>query len=170
MEIIIRVAEQAEAHAVAEVLRRSIIEVCHPDHHGDSSILEQWLANKTATTVAQWLASPKALALLAVNAENEPVGIGMLNRSGEVLLCYVVPEVLGRGVGHSLLSAMLRTAERWGLGRVFLESTETAKSFYCRNGFEPDGEPVKADGLRGYPMQRPIVFCNNVDRTTEPPR
>lgn len=165
MENTIRVAEHGDAEAVAQILRRSISEVCHLDHQGDANILDRWLANKTAATVTQWLASPRALAVVAVSSGDEPVGIGMLDRSGEVLLCYVLPEVLGQGAGHSLLRAMLQAADDWKLKRVFLESTETARSFYLRNGFEPAGEPILADGLRGYPMQRQLTSSHGVEQT-----
>lgn len=156
MNITVRVAEEADAEAVATVLRRSIVEVCYLDHQGDQSLLRKWLANKTEATVAQWLQSPQATALVAVT-DDRPVGIGMLSRSGELLLCYVVPEVLGAGVGHRLLCALLQTAEEWMLERVFLESTATAKPFYLRNGFEPAGGPVVEGGMAGYPMQRSLT-------------
>ncbi|WP_435106328.1 GNAT family N-acetyltransferase [Arhodomonas sp. AD133] len=156
MDITIRVAEHADAQAVTRGLRRSIREICHPDHQGDEAIIGQWLANKTVANVAQWLTSPQALALVAV-ADDQLVGIGMLSRSGEVLLCYVAPEVVGQGVGHRLLRALLHTAEEWKLEHVYAESTATARSFYLRNGFEPVSEPVVDGGIRGYPMRRRVA-------------
>jgi len=164
MDVTIRLAEQADEEAVTKVLRRSITEVCYPDHQGDQDILSRWLANKTAPIVAQWLTSSQAFALVAV-AGARPVGIGMLSRSGEVLLCHVVPEVLGKGVGHRLLYALLTAAKEWKLERVFLESTATAKSFYLRNGFEPAGEPIVEGGMWGYPMQRRVTSSDSFNPT-----
>lgn len=159
MDITIRVAEEADAEPVATVLRRSITELCYLDHLGDEFVLKQWLANKTEPTVAQWLLSPQAIALVAVKDDNL-VGIGMLSRSGELLLCYVVPEVLGVGVGHRLLCDLLQVAEEWKLERVFLESTATAQSFYLRNGFKPVRHPVAEGDILGYPMLRELTADN----------
>jgi hypothetical protein len=42
-----RRAVLSDADAACEVVRRSIVDLCQADHHGDSDILAKWLANKT---------------------------------------------------------------------------------------------------------------------------
>lgn len=152
---VLRQAALSDSEAIADVLRRSIAEVCYSDHKGDEVILQQWLANKTPDNVTNWLSSPSTAAWVA-ELNHRVVGVGMLSQSGEVLLCYVSPEVIGMGMGYQLLQRMLQSANDWGLDRVYLESTATARPFYLRNGFEPAGEPVMAGGMWVYPMQRKV--------------
>ncbi|WP_167855881.1 GNAT family N-acetyltransferase [Natronospirillum operosum] len=154
---IIRQAALSDAEAITGVLRRSIAELCRADHKGDEELLQQWLANKTPDNVAKWLGSGSTTAWVA-ELDHRVVGVGMLSRPGEVLLCYVTPEVIGKGMGYQLLQCMLQAANGWGLKRVFLESTATAQNFYLCNGFEPAGEPVMSGRMWGYPMQREVAF------------
>jgi hypothetical protein len=55
IEMEIRDAVPEDAPAAREVLRRSISELCHADHHDDPVILGRWLANKTTEIVASWI-------------------------------------------------------------------------------------------------------------------
>jgi len=46
-EPLVRTATPEDAEAACAVIRRSIVECCIEDHHGDSALLAAWLANKT---------------------------------------------------------------------------------------------------------------------------
>lgn len=82
----------------------------------------------------------------------------MVQRDGEIQLCYLVPEVQYRGAGKLMLRALEEQAARWGLTGVFLTSTVTAKRFYERNGFVQSGEPKSVYGAqRTYPMSKGIA-------------
>jgi GNAT superfamily N-acetyltransferase len=82
----------------------------------------------------------------------------MVQRDGEIQLCYLVPEVQHRGVGKLLLRALEEQAARWGLAGVFLTSSLTGRTFYERNGYVPSGEPRSVYGsLRAYPMSKRIA-------------
>ena len=52
---VIRRPRPEEAEAVAECLRRSIVELCHADHGGDPDKYTPWIANKTAENMVRWM-------------------------------------------------------------------------------------------------------------------
>ncbi|WP_198034175.1 GNAT family N-acetyltransferase [Acidihalobacter ferrooxydans] len=140
-------AELDDASAACEVLRRSISEVCGPDYVEISGFLEDWLKNKTPANVAQWIQSPDTYFVIARVPSIEVVaGVGCLSKAGEILLCYVVPEYLGQGVGRAILDALVRKAHLWGILRLTALSTVTARKFYARQGFEQCGAPILEDG------------------------
>lgn len=69
-------------------------------------------------------------------------------------LCYVRPSAQFTGVGKALLAAMEDQAARAGPEALRLESTRTARKFYLRNGFKPEGPPVEAFGMEALPMRK----------------
>jgi GNAT superfamily N-acetyltransferase len=157
MSIAVRTALEEDAVAACEVLRRSIRELCVADHGHDKEVLAAWLANKTPENVRGWIASPSRFSVVAVDGSTV-WGFGMVQRDGEIQLCYLVPEVQYRGAGKLMLRALEEQAARWGLTGVFLTSTVTAKRFYERNGFVQTGEPKSVYGAqKTYPMSKGIA-------------
>ena len=63
---------------------------------------------------------------------------------GEIRTVAVDPAVVGRGVGHALVGAVIDAARELGLRRLFVLTFE--KQFFARHGFaEIDGTPVAPD-------------------------
>ena len=155
--ITVRPATTADAAAACEVLRRSIRELCVADHRDDERILAAWLANKTPENVRRWIATPSLFCVVAVEI-GEVRGVGMVQRDGEIQLCYLVPEAQHRGIGKLLLRTLEAEAVRWGLDKVFLTSSLTAKAFYERNGYARTGEATAMRGLPpGFPMSKTLA-------------
>ena len=168
MDVEIRKAVKEDAEAVCEVMHQSITELCLADHKGDQQLIDYWLQNKTVNEVQKWLLAPHAEAFVAVDKE-EVVGVGMVTPTGHILLCYVAPRVLHQGVGKKLLKTMTYYVISQGTDKIYLESTETAKSFYRRNGFEVSGDPILCDGVLSYPMQKklPIAVQTSANLTQQ---
>lgn len=62
----------------------------------------------------------------------------------EVRTVAVMPEHRGRGAGHRIVEALLRTARELGVRRVFCLTFEV--DFFARHGFRPiQGTPVSAE-------------------------
>jgi GNAT superfamily N-acetyltransferase len=158
MSITVRPASEEDAVAACNVLRRSIRELCVADHGHDNRVLSAWLANKTPENVRAWITSPARFSVVAVEGSTV-CGFGMLQRDGEIQLCYLVPEVQHRGAGKLMLRALEEHAAGWGLTGLFLTSTVTAKRCYERNGYVQTGEPTSVYGLeRAYPMSKGIAL------------
>jgi len=64
----------------------------------------------------------------------------------------VLPEWRGRGIGATLLDALVTEARRRGYARAHLWAQTQATGFYRRIGFEDDGEPLWDGGILHQPM------------------
>lgn len=107
MSIAVRTALEEDAVAACEVLRRSIRELGVTDHGHDEEVLSVWLANKTPGNVRVWTASPSRFSVVAVDGSTVR-GFGMMQRDGEIQLCYLVPEAQHTGAPESSCCAHSR--------------------------------------------------------------
>jgi GNAT superfamily N-acetyltransferase len=157
MQITIRRAVETDAPAACDVLRRSIRELCVEDHHNDEEILRQWLANKTEENLRRWIVSDASFTVVALRGERV-CGFGMVHETGEVLLCYVEPEARFIGASTLMLEALEQQGRSWGLQKLFLTSTITARSFYERRGWIISGDPIAVFGMqRSFPMTKALA-------------
>src|SRR5262245_17215789 len=115
-----RIAAAQDAEAAVRVLRRSITELCVSDHRNDPTTLREWLENKTVENFQSWLSSKNNFCVVT-ESDGQVNGVGLVNRGGEVLLCYVTPESLGRGFGSAILAALENKARAWGVQKLRLE-------------------------------------------------
>lgn len=128
-------------------MRRSISEVCGPDYGNDPTVLTGWLSNKTPENVSGWIANNGSYSIVAKwNAEI--IGFALI-REDEIMLMYVIPEFIGKGVGRKMLKAIESWASSEGVRELLCISTITAKRFYERNGFASAGEPCYVGGVLG---------------------
>ncbi|MGW4509301.1 N-acetyltransferase family protein [Streptomyces sp. NPDC004436] len=76
---------------------------------------------------------------------------GTGTRTGELYALYVLPALVGSGVGRTLIEAVHARARELGLGRLLLwvlEDNARARRFYERAGYAADGA-VQADEYDG---------------------
>lgn len=151
----IRQATAEDAPAAAEVLRRSIRELCGADHRDDPEVLRHWLANKTPEQFRAWLAIPGRCLLLAT-AGGVPIAVGSADAAGRVLLNYVAPEARFQGVSKAMLGALEAWARQQGATRCTLDSTATARRFYRAAGYVEAGPPIRMFGTASYPMAKAL--------------
>src|SRR5271166_2098760 len=149
----IRSAIVADAAEACAVLRRSISELCFPDHGNDPSLLARWLSNKTPENVASWIARPGHSLLVAVE-DSAILAVGAVTDAGEITLNYVSPDARFRGVSKTLLRALEVRATERGNAQCSLVSTETAHRFYLSTGYCETGPAVIMFGMQGYPMSK----------------
>lgn len=153
----IRLATAADADEACQVLRRSISELCVPDHGNDPAILQAWLANKTPESVAAWIAANPTGFLVAIGAPGIG-GVGAVSADGEILLNYVSPIARFQGVSSLLIAAMEARARAIGCRRCVLTSTATAHSFYRSRSYRDRGPPTEGFGGKpAYPMVRDLA-------------
>jgi GNAT superfamily N-acetyltransferase len=148
----VRAASIEDSEEACRVVRRSIAELCHADHHGDAPTLALWLANKTAENMRRWIAQHHVV----VATENGTIlGVAAMAGSGEVILNYVSPDARFRGVSKALLMQLEAHAAQSGVPLLTLESTATARRFYLSAGYSENGPPTPGFGKTlGYPMTK----------------
>ena len=152
----VRAAETRDAQAAVDVVRRSIIELCTADHHNDAETLARWLANKTTEHFTTWLANPDNHCVVAEAGESM-TGVGILQRSGEILLFYLKPGAQRQGIGSAIHSALEEKAKVWGLPKLWLESTRMACPFYESLGYRPVGAGrLRFGTLQTYPYEKAL--------------
>jgi GNAT superfamily N-acetyltransferase len=136
--MLIRPATDADAVAAADLLRRSIRELCVQDHANDGPTLDAWLANKTPETFREWLAGTDQTVLVA-ERDGALVAIGCFRRPDELLLNYVAPEARFSGVSKAMLAALEAGLMAAGARQARLVSTRTAHAFYHSAGYREAG-------------------------------
>jgi len=137
----LRPAQPSDAVAAANLLRRSIIELCATDHQHDEATLARWLANKTPDFVQRMLAHPDSFHVVA-EENDQLLGVGAISRNGEIRLLYLLPGAQRRGIGTALYLALEQQAKTWGLSRLTAHANTDACAFYERMGFNATG-PVE---------------------------
>ena len=144
---------------------RSIKEICGPYYENDEEILAQWLGNKTPTNVRRWIESDRSYSVVAVNDKGLVVGFASISGS-EIMLNYVLPEVLYQGIGKGMLQALETQAIASGVGRIDVVSTIPAKAFYERNGYMSNGAPRYVGRIVGdFPLVKVMPHKNALNRT-----
>jgi N-acetylglutamate synthase-like GNAT family acetyltransferase len=135
--ITIRQARIEDAEEICSVLIRSIRELCGPEYNYEEAVLAYRCENKTPENIRQWIQNPKHYFIVAKanNAGPTICGVALLHVSGEVQLCYLLPEYLHQGIGKQLMESMVTYANELGLEHIELSSTLNARPFYERQGF-----------------------------------
>jgi N-acetylglutamate synthase-like GNAT family acetyltransferase len=131
---VIRPAASDDVAAATALVRRSIAELCIPDHHNIQPIVEGLLINKTPENMKAWIETPGSYVLVA---EAGPImaGVGGLTGDGEITLLYVAPDFRFQGVSKALLAALEEKARELGLPNCALVSTDTAQRFFEARGY-----------------------------------
>jgi GNAT superfamily N-acetyltransferase len=144
--ISVRPAEQKDADAAIDVVRRSISQLCIADHRNDEKTLATWLVNKTPQHFLSWLSNVDNFCVV-VESNSRLLGVGVLNRSGEILLFYLAPGAQRQGIGRMIHAALEEKAGQWGLTSLHLDSTALACSFYEALGYRPTGPAMARHGV-----------------------
>ncbi|HET6402298.1 MAG TPA: GNAT family N-acetyltransferase [Candidatus Kapabacteria bacterium] len=154
--MLIRQALPEDAEAIAALLIRSIRELCGPDYDNDERILSAWCANKTPENMRRGIENPNNYWIVAIDDE-VIAGTALMTSSGEIHLCYLLPEYVGRGIGTAMLNNLLHNARVLGLRKVTLESTRTARAFYKRNGFIETAPVLGLGIIPSFAMERDLT-------------
>lgn len=153
---VVRPASTHDAESTAALLVASITALCVDDHLNDTETLARWLGNKTQIHFEQWLADPENFIVVG-ELGSDICGVGLLQSTGSIRLCYVRPGMQGHGVGRALLHRLEEEAARRGISELRLMSTGSARQFYERLGFVPGGEArIEFGVLKGFPYKKEL--------------
>jgi len=155
--ISVRPAEQRDADAAIDVVRRSIAELCVTDHRNDVETLALWLANKTPQNFLAWLSNVDNFCVV-VESSDRLLGVGVLQRGGEILLFYLAPGAQRQGLGKLVHAALEEKAGQWELTSLHLDSTALACPFYEALGYRRIGPAIARFGvLQCFPYAKQLL-------------
>ncbi|MFS0753939.1 GNAT family N-acetyltransferase [Noviherbaspirillum sp. 1P10PC] len=83
-----------------------------------------------------------------------PVATGRLLPDGHIGRMAVRQDARGAGTGSLVLCALMDEARRRGDRDVVLHAQLTARDFYARHGFEPEGDMFMDAGIEHIAMRR----------------
>lgn len=150
----IREAKTEDSVSACNVLIKSIKKICAPYYEYDENIIKDWLSNKTPNNVKRWIESDNNYCVVAESEKGNIVGFACIS-GGEILLNYVIEDVIYKGVGKSMLKRLEEHAFSTGLNEIYVVSTISAKSFYERNGYVLNGDPKQVGNIIGeFPLIR----------------
>jgi GNAT superfamily N-acetyltransferase len=132
--ITIRPALAGDAEEAAALLRRSIVELCVPDHGNDAERLEHWLSNKTPEHFLKWIDDPLNTIFVAFANGHMASAGGVREREG-IVLNYVHPESRFMGVSGAMMVHLEQMLSARGESVAYLVSTITARRFYEARGY-----------------------------------
>lgn len=153
MSILVRPAQPDDVPAMSRILTASIIELCAADHRDEPAAIAAWTRNKTPEGVATMLANPDLLMFVA-ELSGVIGAVGAINRSGEVALNYVGPDMRFLGLSKALLARLEAELLTLGFTEGRLEATMTARPLYERAGWQSDGPQATGRMVNGYPMKK----------------
>lgn len=148
--ILVRNARREDAPAMSAVLIASITQLCIHDHRNNAAVLAAWLASKTPESVAAWFDNRESTLVVAEH-DREIAAVGGFNTAREITLNYVAPTHRFMGISTALLEALELGL---GAGEATLSSTETARRFYKKRGWEVVSDPASHPDGSGYPMRK----------------
>lgn len=144
-------ADSQLAKEMCAVIIRSIKMLCISDHRNDPEKLSGWLDNKTPENIKKWVEDVSNYSLIALNMQEEIIGISMISKTGEILLNYLLPEYVGKGIGKHMLHEMEKFINQSHHKQITVMSTRTAFEFYKKNGFK-ENKSNQNDFSEGIPM------------------
>ena len=76
--MLVRRAECQDACQAADVIRRSITELCATEYRNDRRVLACWLANKTEENLRRWIDQTDRSVFVAVRDDGQLAAVGMV--------------------------------------------------------------------------------------------
>ncbi|MEY2866406.1 MAG: hypothetical protein RIQ43_432 [Pseudomonadota bacterium] len=90
---------------------------------------------------------PDCRHVLALDAEDHPIGTGRLTPMRTIGRMAVLAEWRGKGVGDALLRRLIALAQVAGWSSVSLHAQVEAIGFYLKHGFKAEGEIYTEAGI-----------------------
>ena len=148
-KITIRRFAETDAETVQNIIHRGLREINGKDYPAE--LIEEYCADFTLEKIKSQAVS--AHMYVAVSG-NKIVGTGSIapywgsEKESILLTIYVLPEMIGQGVGSAIINALEQDEYFLRANRIEIPSSITAVKFYEKfgyipeNGVEPDAEGI----------------------------
>jgi len=121
----------SDAELLAILLQASVEELAVDDYTADQR--DAWAASAEDEAFAKRLADN--LTLVALDDDGEPVGFAVLVQNSAIQHIHVHPDLIGMGIGRTLLEALQKLALARGAEALIADATDNAKGFFARLGY-----------------------------------
>jgi putative acetyltransferase len=121
----------ADLPALAILLQASVEELASEDYTPDQRAA--WCALAEAPAFGDMLA--RNLTLVALDADDEPVGFAVLRDNRAITHVHVHPDLIGEGIGRTLCEALAKLAGARGAEALVADVTDNAKGFFVKLGY-----------------------------------
>lgn len=128
----IRAYEAKDAALLAELLRRSVLEL-GPRHYTHEQV-HAWASVLPGPARIHALAESRTT-LIAVDEKEQPVAYGDLEADGHLDCLYCAVGAAGTGVASRVYEALEEHARTAGVARLFTEASAAARGLFLRHGF-----------------------------------
>lgn len=133
----IRPFRPADAPALAALFHAAVRKTGRRDY-SDAQVRAWSAAPPDPARYVTQAADGRAL-LVAVDADDVPLGYGDVERDGHIDHLYCRPDVTGTGVGGAIYAALEVQARLWGIATLHVEASEAARRLFERRGFSVVG-------------------------------
>jgi putative acetyltransferase len=131
-----------DRETLAILMQASIEELAVDDYTTDQR--DAWAAAAESDAFAQMLA--KGLTLLALDDDQDIVGFAVLVENRAVAHVHVHPDLIGMGIGRTLMEALAKLAAARGAEVIVADATDNARGFFAKLGYQ---EKARATVQRG---------------------
>ena len=149
----IRPYQAADAAAMVALKRETIRRVNRRDYSPEQ--VAAWAPDDRA--MSQWPDRLVGRFIVIAEEAGQIIGFGDVGLDGHIDQCFVHADHQRRGVGRSILAALLSEARRRGLARLTSDVSITARPFFEAQGFVVDAEQtvhVKGMAFVNFRMSR----------------
>jgi putative acetyltransferase len=131
--ITIRHFKDSDAPALVAVFKRAVHEIAARVYSPEQ--IEAWSKLcPTPDQLCQTMTDGRTT-FVAINEDGEPVGFTDLEPDGHIGFLYVSPEIAGTGAVQKLYDALEAKAFELGIGKLYCEASEQAKTFMLKQQF-----------------------------------
>ncbi len=99
-------------------------------------------------------ADPYCIHVVATDDEGNPIGTGRMQPDGRIGRLSILKSWRRQGIGTRMLEALVESARRGGLEKVYLHAQLQAVPFYEKRGFKKNGEAFAEAGILHINMTR----------------
>ena len=131
--ITIRPFKNSDAPALIEIFNRAVNELAS-GAYGPHQIA---IWTNLCLTPDQWIAAMTdgRTTFIAVDENDQPVAFTDVESDGHIRFLYASPDIAGTGVVTKLYESLEAEAIKQGIGKLYSEASELAKSFMLKQGF-----------------------------------
>lgn len=131
MTVSLRPYLPTDTETLAILMQASIEELAVDDYTEDQR--DAWSASAEDEAFEKRLA--ENLTLVALDAAGDTVGFAVLVKNTAIQHIHVHPDLVGEGIGRTLVEAMAKLALARGTDALLTDATDNAKAFFLRLGF-----------------------------------